>query len=164
MSIPIQPIGAYFDLDDYGFFINPANWSKVPVIWHPVIDRIKKAYSQHYQDQLHSLYLRGSLARGTYRAQVSDIDLVGLVHEDLTWELAPFKESVQLAIAHEFPFIGALELMISGYSENIAERYPALAMVLKTQSICILGEDLTKSIPNYRPDASLIMNLFKNVF
>jgi len=154
----VEEIGSYFDLDENSFIINPSDWSNVPSKWHAPIDEIQNAYLDYFQDSLHSLYLRGSLARGTYVAGISDIDFIGLVQRETKWEHVVFENDLELELKSKFPFVSDLELMVSAYSKNLLASYPALAMILKTQAICLYGNDIRKEIPHFKLGQSLLLH------
>ncbi len=154
----VKAIGSYFDLDENGFLINPSNWSNIPSKWHSPINLIRNAYIEYFQDSLHSLYLRGSLARGTYVEGVSDVDFIGLVKREAKWEHVSFEKDLEEELKTKFSFISDLELMISAYSKNLMISYPALAMILKTQAICIYGKDIGEELPHFKPGIDLLLH------
>ena len=159
MAVKIKPIGVCFQFDDEGNLVNPARISNIPVKWHQGIDRIKESYLQFYQKELDSLYLRGSIVRGTFVEEVSDIDVLGLVLRDgIKWEHTPFEETICNELRNEFPSLNRLELMISTCSSDLSKTYPELASILKTQSLCIWGNDITEKLPPCKPDRSLLIH------
>jgi hypothetical protein len=159
LPISIQPIGKLFQVNDEGFLVNPTDWCHVPAKFHALIEGIKNSYCQFYQNDLHSLYLRGSIVRGTYIENLSDIDAVGLIHlENKKWEHTVFEAAFSKAFKEEFSYSGRLELMISSYSSDLSSTYPTLAMILKTQSLCIWGNDIIESLNSYKPDRSLLFH------
>lgn len=154
----IQALGSYLELDAQGYLINPCDWTLVPSAWQVPLNRIRATYQSYYGDQLHSLYLRGSLARGTYVEAVSDVDVVGLVHLPIRWEKAPFQGTLEVQLQTEFPFVQRLELMIAQYSDQLQVTYPSLAMMLKTQALAIQGPSILPDIAPFRPDHSVLMH------
>jgi len=95
MLVEVQPLGDYLDSDEQGYLINPAAWQHIPKAWHLPIEAIKQAYQDFYKDALHSLYLRGSLVRGTYRAGISDVDVLALVQGAKRWQVVPFADTLE---------------------------------------------------------------------
>ncbi|MFT5167792.1 MAG: hypothetical protein ACI8P3_003030 [Saprospiraceae bacterium] len=159
MIVPVKPIGTYYKVDKMGLLVNPAHWTHVPTEWHAPIECIKQAYIQHYQKDLHSIYLRGSIVRGTFMKGLSDIDVLGLVYIDnIKWEHSPFEAALFEDLKLTFPFEANFELMVSSFSSDLNTSYPALAMVLKTQSLCIWGNDVLENIPPFRADRSLLIH------
>ncbi len=156
---PIKPIGYYFELDEKGCLINPAKFSNIPDNLLPIVEQVKKAYTDYFQENLHSLYLRGSLVRGTYQKDVSDVDVIGLVYtKDIKWKHVPFEQTLQEKLQRALEMTIDLELMISSCSSTLYKDYPKLAMVLKTQSCCIWGTDIKEEIPDFKLDSSLLIH------
>lgn len=63
MSV-IQPIGDFLHVDEDGYLVNPCRHELVVPPWLDVVAEIKAAYLQHLGQKVHSLYLRGSVAKG----------------------------------------------------------------------------------------------------
>jgi len=94
------------------------------------------------------------MARGTYVEGVSDIDVVGLVKApNIKWE--NIETSILQANDLEADHF---ELMCSSFSESLSKTYPALAMILKTQSLCIFGESVLHNLPAYKPVREMLLH------
>ena len=159
MTIPIQPIGQFFENDKEGYVTNPASLNNISTTFLPLIDFIKSYYLETLGDDVHSIYLRGSLVRGTFVKSCSDIDSFALVYRpNIRWETLPLSSHLREMIANRFNFIGDVELMLSTFDESIYKSYPALAMIIKTQSLCIYGEDIADQIPRYQPGRDMMLH------
>jgi hypothetical protein len=158
-DIQIRPIGAYFQNDQDGYVVNPASWNKIPVQWHPVIEPVKQSYLDHLGDNLHSIYLRGSLVRGLAVNRFSDFDSFAVIKEKgLRWENAPWAEELNKILSSKYEFIGELEMMLSSIDESLSLENPNLPMLIKTQSFCIFGEDLSPFFLKFKPDKTMMLN------
>jgi hypothetical protein len=126
-----------------------------------VIDEIVAAYQIHLHEKLHSIYLRGSVARGTAIKGFSDIDTFALIHSDdnIRWKKADFQEQVEKEIQSQFDFVKEVEINISSYYFDFYDQNPRLAMMIKTQSLCVFGNDISPSLPNFKPNRDMILNL-----
>ena len=62
------------------------------------------------------------------------------------------------SLSAEYSFVSDVELMLSSYHDSFFQVNPTLSMILKTQSLCVLGEDLSNQIPHFLPDKSLLLN------
>ncbi|HFB99280.1 MAG TPA: nucleotidyltransferase domain-containing protein, partial [Phaeodactylibacter sp.] len=159
-SIPIQAIGNFFPQDKNGFILNDASLAKVPKHWLPVIEKIKNAYLKHLNKQVHSIYLRGSIARGVGVDYFSDVDVFALLRDvECRWEVASWQSSLEKKMQEEYPFVKEVEVMLSSYFKDFYKKNPRLAMVIKTQSLCIFGEDLNEEIPPFFPNEKMILHL-----
>ena len=140
--------------------LNPCAWDHLADHWAPAIEYLREKVQQKLGESLHSYWLRGSLARGTAVDGISDIDTFAIVHSDesLRWEEAVFKSQLQSQMQTQFPFAGDLELYCSAYHTNFAQHYPQLAMIIKTQSLCLIGEDIRPNLPSFRPGRAMMLN------
>ncbi len=148
----IQPIGSFLPMDENGFILNDLKWENLQLDWRKPIEIILEAYQNHFQGKLYSVYLRGSVVRGLAVPFVSDIDTFALVESDsfIRWEKATIQPTVEATIQNKFPFIKGVEMNIASFEKDFSQRNPRLAMVLKTQSLCILGNDISNQLPRYQ--------------
>ncbi len=145
-----QAIGAYLPIDENGYIINSCSWENIPLSLHVLLEKVILFYRDQFKEKLHSIYMRGSVPRGFYQEDYSDIDTFALVlEENIRWQALPLKNT---QFEQSKP---PIELAISSYSTNLAQDYPALAMQLKTQALCIWGNNLQTSLPKYSINSSL---------
>ncbi len=157
--VQIQPIGDYFKNDKNGFVINPASWDNIPIKWHPVVEQIKQSYFNQLGDTLHSVYLRGSIVRGCLVDGLSDLDTFAIVKGNgKRWENAYWANALNTFLTKNYDFVSEVELMLSSVNDEIIFENPNVAMMIKTQSLCVFGDDLGNSIQNYKPDKSMMLN------
>lgn len=167
----IQPIGGLFRTDDDGYLVNDCSLDRVRSPWREAVLAITEAFLRSLGPHLHSLYLRGSVARGLALDGVSDIDTIALLlGEPATWDTAwsvTFREDM----ARRYPFQAGIDLGFFPYEAVMAPERPTLTwrerrqrrphwgyvrFLLKTESLCLAGEDVTSSIPAYKPGAALV--------
>jgi predicted nucleotidyltransferase len=155
----ILEIGQVLELDDKGFIINQSNLDKIVDPWWPVVEAVKEGYINNLGDKAHSIYIRGSVARGQAREQISDVDSLAVVHgkqPDLEWAAGLTKDLVE-----RFPFCAGVEIVCLPYDELLHSDDNANAswrMMLKTQCVCVFGEDLAARLPSYRPGADMVVH------
>jgi predicted nucleotidyltransferase len=155
----ILEIGQVLDPDDEGFIVNQANLDKIVDPWWPVVEAVKEAYINNLGDNAHSIYIRGSVARGQAREKVSDVDSLAVAHRkepNLTWSAGLSKE-----LAERFPFCAGVEIVCLPYDELLHADDNVNAswrMILKTQCVCVFGEDLAARLPAYRPGADMVIH------
>ncbi len=152
-QIPIRPIGRYFKLDDQGFVLNDTHPSDIPHSYTILLKQLITAYQVTYPDKLHSIWLRGSLARGLFIEKISDIDVFALLKTpNIRWENATLKQFH----TEQYPF--SIETCISSYSNDFLTKNPALAMQIQTQSHCLWGQDIRADLPLYRPSKLMALS------
>lgn len=148
-KIEIRPVGSYFEVDENGYLKNPASLEKIQEKWKPLIDDVVEVYKKNFGENLHSVYVRGSVAKGGAVDGVSDLDTFAYVslpkenirkgwqseEKDLLKEKYPFAEDIE---------ISAMPLPETGSS-----------MIL--QSVCVYGEGM--EVPPKKPGKDMINHL-----
>ncbi len=155
----IQEIGSYLEVNDQGFLVNPASINKIQPEWRPAVDEILNAYKEKCGDVLHSVYLRGSVAKGAAVPFVSDIDTfayVNLTKEqirngmiDLSWI-----ESLQNSLKAKYPFVQGFEIYIDPLAHAMKDKITLL------QSVCLCGEDITKEVSEMKVGRELFGHMY----
>ena len=79
----IFDVGCFFSSDENGFLINPSSKNKIQDDWVPVINEILVSFRKNYSAYIESIYLRGSVARGTAVKNRSNINVVVIIDEKL---------------------------------------------------------------------------------
>lgn len=151
-KIEIQNVGSFFELDNDGYIINPAAIEKIQEEWKPVIEDIVEIYKDRYGEKLHSVYLRGSVAKGQAILGVSDIDTYAYVDLPVS-EIAAILQKEAKLLLEKYPFIGDGELYvkpIQGINENND-------IIFLNQAICIYGKEVI--VPKLKPGKDTIIHI-----
>jgi len=89
----------------------------------------------------------------------SDLDSFALLKgKNLRWQDAPWTKELNKVLLSKYKFVGEIELMLTSILDNSFFKNPNLPMIIKTQSICIYGEDLSPSIPKFKPNRTMMLN------
>lgn len=161
MKRQIEVHGAYFEEDQQGFLINPASLSSVHPDWMAPIAYICDALKKNFGTALHSIYLRGSVAAGYGVSGFSDLDMFVLIasEEAIYWEPIPESKEWTAFCRENFPVFNSLDIYKSTYSTQLYKESPALSSVIKTQSLCLYGEDLGPLLPDYKAGKQMQLHL-----
>lgn len=149
---PVRPVGSVLETDGDGYLVNPCAPEQIRPPWDGLVDEARETATTQLGPRLHSLYLRGSVPRGEAIEGLSDLDLVAVVdggagETDTTW-LEAFEQDA----LSRHPFCTGIELLVVGRDEVLRdEGRSAIGFVLATGTLCIEGEDLTPSLPRFRP-------------
>lgn len=148
--IEIQKHGAVLRADADGYLIPDVSLDNIVPPWDDAVNFVKEAYIEHLGESLHSVYIRGSVARGLAVEGISDLDSFALVHgnppemeNDRDWA-----KQVSAEYMKRFPFSHRPEIWFEPeepFSENLEEKW-----WLKLGVVCIYGEDLIPRIPPIR--------------
>ena len=72
----------FLDTDDEGYLISDSSAAKIVPPWSEAVDYARQLEVRRLGGRLHSLYLRGSVARGRAIAGRSDLDLFAVLFDD----------------------------------------------------------------------------------
>ena len=156
----ILEIGEILETNDAGFIVNHTGIEKIIDPWKPVVEAVREGYLSHLGDNLHSVYIRGSIARGLGREFVSDVDSIAVVKEEKVSELT-WAQRLSKELTGRFPFCTGVEIVCLAYDDliNADDEYNASwRMMLKTQCVCIFGDDLARQLPDYRLGAEAVVH------
>lgn len=149
-KIEIKPMGSYLEVDEEGYLKNPASLEKIQEKWKPVIDDVVQIYKNHFGEKLHSVYIRGSVAKGEAVDGVSDLDsfaYVDLPKEDIK---KGWKNEEKELLKQKYPFVEDVEITVLPLSEN------GSSMIL--QSACVYGEKI--KVPPKKPGREMFNHIY----
>ena len=117
-------------------------------------------YTSIFKQKIHSIYIRGSVARARAILGFSDYDCFAILLNEST-ELE--KSSIRKAtfqIQNDFDFVSNFDLTFFVLSDFLTnEDYKHWRFAAKVQSLCIYGDDLIPTLPSFRPDSEIIFSL-----
>ncbi len=155
----ILPIGGYFPKDKNGFIINPASWELVSVRLQQLIHKLITNIPEIEKASINSIYLRGSLPRAIEEKHIGDIDLFILTKKkQMRWTEVEWMNHLIFEISKQATDVPEIECTLTTYDENLLDNYPQLAVIIKTQSICIYGPDFSKKLPSFKPGKMMFLN------
>jgi hypothetical protein len=143
----VRKIGDFLPTDEEGWIVNPCRSDRLQPLWLDLVEDLKELCREYFGDNLHSLYIRGSVARGCAFAGISDLDSFAIIYEELADEEDKWTASTQRLLKLKYPFCAGVEIGIIPYQNFLKTHH--LKVLLKTQSLCIFGEDLSRSLPSY---------------
>ena len=153
----IKRIGNYFQTDKRGYLVNNCNIQNNQNHWLEVVEAVKNIYLTTWQDNIHSIYLRGSIAKGTAIDNVSDIDSFAVLKADNMMSTNAFTRDKIEAWANEteerliarFPFTTGLEVGLVPF-ESVEDRSYIYNFIIKVTAACIYGNNLASQIAPYK--------------
>ncbi len=146
-EVQIRPIGSFLPVDAAGWLTNDCRADNVPAALRlALVD----CFGRIFGDALTSVYVRGSVARGTAVPGVSDLDAFAVV-ADGTDATCPHLSPQALApLRAAAPWLTDFELGACRREEVVRTYFSSWAFLVKTQSACIHGEDLGTALQPYR--------------
>lgn len=139
--------------DEAGYIINQTSRMRIQVMYRPVIDEVIGLLKKQFGEVLHSVYVYGSIGRGTAVAGKSDLDLTVIVKETVHID-ALREETEDLLERHPEIIkvdydIGILDTVLS--PENLYE----WGFWIRHVCSCIDGFDLSDQFPDMKPDVRI---------
>jgi len=153
----ILPVGDVLGFDAAGKFINPCSLKNIVSPWSDVIDDVKQVYLERMGENLHSVYVRGSIPRGTAVSGVSDVDTFAIItgdrwQHDLSW----IAEAEQ-KLSKQYPFQTGVEMQLITLNElHEGKDIESIRFTIKILSTCVWGQDIRRLIPSYKLGRYLI--------
>lgn len=155
----IQPLGEFFSQTEDGQVINPCSSARLDKPWIEALEEVRQIYVRQLGEELHSVYVRGSVAFGTAIPGFSDLDSFCLSYprgdEHVVWQALPWSGE---AVERNLGFACSVEFARVTFHESFARVNPVVAMLIKTQSRCIHGHDLSPGLPECSPGSAMMMD------
>ncbi|MBC6973000.1 nucleotidyltransferase [Bacillus sp. Xin] len=152
----IKKIGRFCPVDDTGYIINDSHINNIQPVFLKVIQQVKDICFHLLQDDLHSIYIRGSVPRGIGIEGIADIDTIILVRKapeeiDLEWS-----ENIEQQLLRKFGCISGVELSFYDVEEVLhSSRFSFISFMIQTHGVCLFGEDIRPQLPKYKVSQEL---------
>ena len=156
----IEKIGRYAKTDLNGFIIPDVAWNNILPHWKDLITDIIPQI--RHDDNIVSLYVRGSVPRGLAIDYVSDLDLVFLVKEK-TEKLPQDTIDFRQRLLCRDKFCTGIEWARYDLTElhsTIPGQLTRFATLLKTQCLYLWGQDVAPDIPKIKPGLAMASHIY----
>ncbi|WP_251125735.1 nucleotidyltransferase domain-containing protein [Exiguobacterium sp. s183] len=143
--------------DEAGYVINQTSIKHIQPEFKAVLFKSIELVKEAFGERLHSIYLYGSIGRGTAVAGESDLDLTVLVHEDV--DATELIKQTELLLT-EHPEIIKIDYDIGRIDVALdpSNRFE-WGFWLRHLCTCVDGEDISRRFPLMKPDARVSMAL-----
>ena len=162
IQVPIREYGRLLKTDEDGFLISEASRNKIQPPWLEAVEAAKVVYLRNFGQRLHSVYVRGSVARGLAVLKISDVDTFAIISNeddfDPTW-----MSQAQLQLNHQFLFAAWVEVTADLLDDIFDESQIRLRFRIKVESTCVYGSNLSPQIPPFRVNKRLARALQPNI-
>ncbi|WP_214850453.1 nucleotidyltransferase domain-containing protein [Exiguobacterium sp. s193] len=139
--------------DEAGYIMNQTSKTRIQARFRPVIEEVTNLLKKQFGEVLHSVYVYGSIGRGTAVVGKSDLDLTVILREDV--RMGSLREETQNLLKRHPEIIkvdydiGILDTVLS--PENLYE----WGFWIRHVCSCIEGCDLSDQFPNMKPDVRI---------
>ncbi|UOQ49024.1 nucleotidyltransferase [Gracilibacillus caseinilyticus] len=152
----IKNIGRFCLTDTNGYIINDANLKKINHEYYKVIEEVIKVYNKHLKNDLHSIYIRGSIPRGLGIYSISDIDTIAVTTKQSSEIDVKWVDKAEQELNEKYTCVSGIEF--SFYCmEDVLEtnHFSIIPFMIKTHSVCVFGDDISGLLPDYQADKTL---------
>jgi uncharacterized protein len=151
-------------LDRAGFIRPEVAPSRVTPPYLPVVDHLRDRCRAAFAEDLHGLYLTGSVVKGSARPGVSDLDALAVLRVPPTADHEALARGVADAVAARHPFLvgASVGLCHRDVVLSRAQRYD-MGFFVKCLCACVDGDDLAAQLPRYRPSRALARGTNGNI-
>ena len=159
----IRETGKTYSLDDKGYLICYQDKSNIQDKWNKPLTEIIEKYNDFFKYQIHSIYVRGSVATGEAYDDISDIDLIVLFkdhwNQSMDYYFRQFNLSLNKDIRLKYPFVNKIDFgfdpgtcykSLLDKNENMG--FIDTMFLIKHHSICVYGENIQEEIPKFKLD------------
>ena len=134
---------AGYGLDPNGFIVSDVSLDKIDHIYVSCIQESVESLSNLFHQQLHSVYVYGSVARGEAVALKSDLDLIAMFDGKLSSvKLAELKKLTGELSGKYRSLVRDIGIAIAYYDYTVDPSNYFENAFLKELCVCVYGEDL----------------------
>jgi uncharacterized protein len=154
--------GVFLETDEEGYLIPDTSADKILSPWREAVDYARRIEVRRLGARLHSLYLRGSVPRGTAILGRSDVDLFAVLFDDRgdSNPPPPWPQHELEQFRRKFSFVTSLENSHITLAD-VHGPFHYYRFVMKASAVCIHGEDLLTQIAPCKPDAPIAEEWFR---
>lgn len=159
--IEIGELHAGHGLDSKGFIVSDVSIDKIDDIYKPCIQESIEGLKKRFHQQLHSVYLYGSIARGEAVSKVSDVDLIAMFSTKLSSDqLAELKKLSKKLSKKYRSLVRDVGIATAYYKYTIDPLNYYENAFLKELCVCIHGEDMGERFGPYKltPEIAIRFN------
>ena len=146
--------GRFWQIDFEGFIQNDARDEPPQPPFDVALDAAVEAFVAHIGQDLDSIYVTGSVARGLAVPGQSDLNVFAVTHAlaDPDLVLQQWIDAAEDEILARHPGLRGLQMELWPYYYvfNDPARFSMGGFILKTHSRCVWGSDLAPGLPDYR--------------
>jgi predicted nucleotidyltransferase len=148
--------------DEAGYVINQTDVTRIQPMFRPVLDAVIQLLREEFAEALHSVYVYGSVGRGTAVAGRSDLDVTVIVKREVDVDV--LKRRTMLLL-QEHPEVIKIDYDI-GLLDTVLEptNHVEWGFWLRHMCACVDGTDLSHRFPYMKPDERISRALNRDLF
>lgn len=148
--------------DETGYVINQTDVTRIQPMFRQVIDEVIQLLREEFAEALHSVYVYGSVGRGTAVAGQSDLDVTVIVKREVDVDVLKRRSMILL---QEHPEVIKIDYDI-GLLDTVLEpaNHFEWGFWLRHMCACVDGTDLSHRFSYMKPDERISRALNRDLF
>jgi hypothetical protein len=166
----IHRYGTYIDIDSEGYLVSKSDVKNIPAKWMEMVKDVTDICKRNIgENNLVSVFVDGSVAKGMQVDNVSDLDMM-IVCRDVTsigsnnlGNLdSPWFVKEKEKLYKRYSFTNRVHLSACKYEDVLNSDNTSLRFSIKNQSALVYGKDIGEKIERFKPERKLAKELLKN--
>ena len=152
------------DISDQGYIINPWKKEKINKEFIPIIQDVLDALIWTFADRIHSIYVRGSVSSWDAVYGHSDLDMVCILHDDVTDVDMIWDKKQCIMLEKKYPQISFVDItLISQQNLLYGHDFNMLRVNMTSQSCLLHGKDIRDELPLLKSWPEMAVYLYQNI-
>ena len=148
-------------LDEDGFIRNSGSLDKIPERFTAVLKFVQNAVESQFGQEMHSLYVYGSVASGKARPKLSDLDVFIVFKNDVSPQNKESVVQLEKKLSHKFlSEVREVGIACASVPEIFeGDNQVGWGCFIKHMCVCLSGENLATALPKFEPTRAVAFGL-----
>ncbi|WP_413376675.1 nucleotidyltransferase domain-containing protein [Alkalihalobacillus sp. 1P02AB] len=156
---------AGYGLDADGFIVSDVSKDKINNVYMPCIMESVESLRKVFQQQLHSVYVYGSVPRGEAIALKSDLDLIALFDSELGSDKLDELRELARELSQKYgALVRDVGIAVAYYDYTIDPSNYYENAFLKELCVCVYGEDLGERFGPYKLTSEIAIRFNGDIY
>lgn len=136
--------------NEAGYIINQTDATQIQPMFRPLLDKVIQLLREEFAEALHSVYVYGSVGRGTAIVEQSDLDVTVILNRELAIDGL---KSQTMLLLQEHPEVIKIDYDIGLLHTALnPTNHFEWGFWLRHMCACVYGTDLSHRFPHMKPD------------
>lgn len=148
-----------YGVDRKGYIVNNAAKKNIDSSYKQLIKEVQSEIKETVGNQMHSLYLYGSVATGNAKIRTSDIDFLLLFHRKPTKKTLAGVKNIELKFSEKYKKLVREVGISTSYTSEVNKDKYGLGCFIKHLCILLYGENYSNKFSSFKP-SKLVASAF----
>lgn len=163
--IEIRKLHAGYGLDPNGFIVSDVSRDKIDDAYMTCIQESVERLKRLFHQQLHSVYVYGSVARGEAIVKKSDLDLIAMFETKLSSvQLSELKQLAGELSQNYRSLVRDVGIAVADYDYTVDPTNYYENAFLKELCVCVYGEDMGEKFGPYKLTSEIAIRFNGDIY